>query len=172
MTFTDQYTLGIKGSQPMEKQMLWLEEKFAIDEPPSAKSHRSWLAAAAAAIVIGAASACAPAAQSEPASLTQAATPAVHYRDVTINGVRIAYREAGDPANPTIVLLHGFPTSSQMFRNHSGTGQILPRSRAGLSWLRRERYAGARDVRVQFCKFRRHYRRLPVREERAVLRCT
>lgn len=28
----------------------------------------------------------------------------------------IAYREAGDPKNPTLVLLHGFPTSSHMFR--------------------------------------------------------
>ncbi|OJJ11696.1 hydrolase [Alphaproteobacteria bacterium AO1-B] len=35
----------------------------------------------------------------------------------TIDGLRIAYREAGDPANPTVLLLHGFPTSSHMFRN-------------------------------------------------------
>lgn len=35
----------------------------------------------------------------------------------TIDGVKIAYREAGDPANPTVLLLHGFPTSSHMFRN-------------------------------------------------------
>lgn len=34
-----------------------------------------------------------------------------------IDGLQIAYREAGDPANPTILLLHGFPTSSHMFRN-------------------------------------------------------
>ncbi len=34
-----------------------------------------------------------------------------------IDGIRIAYREAGDPAKPTILLLHGFPTSSHMFRN-------------------------------------------------------
>jgi pimeloyl-ACP methyl ester carboxylesterase len=35
----------------------------------------------------------------------------------TIDGLRIAYREAGDPDNPTVLLLHGFPTSSHMFRN-------------------------------------------------------
>lgn len=35
----------------------------------------------------------------------------------TIDGLRIAYREAGDPSNPTVLLLHGFPTSSHMFRN-------------------------------------------------------
>lgn len=34
-----------------------------------------------------------------------------------IDGLKIAYREAGDPANPTVLLLHGFPTSSHMFRN-------------------------------------------------------
>lgn len=33
-----------------------------------------------------------------------------------IQGIDIAYREAGDPSNPAIVLLHGFPTSSHMFR--------------------------------------------------------
>jgi pimeloyl-ACP methyl ester carboxylesterase len=32
-------------------------------------------------------------------------------------GVKIAYREAGSVKNPTILLLHGFPTSSHMFRN-------------------------------------------------------
>ena len=41
----------------------------------------------------------------------------VKYRSEVIEGVRIAYREAGDPANPTLVLLHGFPTSSHMFRD-------------------------------------------------------
>lgn len=40
----------------------------------------------------------------------------VKYRSEVIGGVRVAYREAGDPANPTILLLHGFPTSSHMFR--------------------------------------------------------
>lgn len=38
------------------------------------------------------------------------------YRSATIQGINIAYREAGDPSNPAIVLLHGFPTSSHMFR--------------------------------------------------------
>lgn len=38
------------------------------------------------------------------------------YLSMQIDGVDIAYREAGDPAKQTIVLLHGFPTSSHMFR--------------------------------------------------------
>jgi len=41
----------------------------------------------------------------------------VSYRTTTIEGIDIFYREAGDPANPTILLLHGFPTSSHMFRD-------------------------------------------------------
>lgn len=40
-----------------------------------------------------------------------------HYRTKAIDGVNIFYREAGDPSKPTVLLLHGFPTSSHMFRN-------------------------------------------------------
>ncbi|MGA5197596.1 alpha/beta fold hydrolase [Streptomyces exfoliatus] len=35
---------------------------------------------------------------------------------VTVDGLDVFYREAGDPANPTLVLLHGFPSSSHMYR--------------------------------------------------------
>jgi pimeloyl-ACP methyl ester carboxylesterase len=42
---------------------------------------------------------------------------AVHHRYATVAGHRLFYREAGDPTGPTVVLLHGFPTSSYMFRN-------------------------------------------------------
>ena len=41
----------------------------------------------------------------------------LRYKRVEIEGQSIFYREAGDPAAPTILLLHGFPTSSHMFRN-------------------------------------------------------
>jgi pimeloyl-ACP methyl ester carboxylesterase len=43
--------------------------------------------------------------------------PVVENRTVKIDGLDIFYREAGDPKKPTILLLHGFPTSSHMFRN-------------------------------------------------------
>jgi pimeloyl-ACP methyl ester carboxylesterase len=39
------------------------------------------------------------------------------FNTTSIDGLNIFYREAGDRANPTILLLHGFPTSSHMFRN-------------------------------------------------------
>ena len=40
-----------------------------------------------------------------------------HYRNAKVNGRNIFYREAGSLASPTIVLLHGFPSSSHMFRD-------------------------------------------------------
>jgi len=39
------------------------------------------------------------------------------YKTVKIEGLDIFYREAGPQNAPTILLLHGFPTSSHMFRN-------------------------------------------------------
>jgi pimeloyl-ACP methyl ester carboxylesterase len=39
------------------------------------------------------------------------------YRHALVNGSKIFYREAGLKAAPSILLLHGFPTSSHMFRN-------------------------------------------------------
>ncbi|TFI54871.1 alpha/beta hydrolase [Mastigocladus laminosus UU774] len=39
------------------------------------------------------------------------------FRTIAIDGLDIFYREAGSPNNPTILLLHGFPTSSHMFRH-------------------------------------------------------
>lgn len=45
------------------------------------------------------------------------ATAPVTYHTIPIEGQNIFYREAGDPAKPTILLLHGFPSSSFMFRN-------------------------------------------------------
>jgi pimeloyl-ACP methyl ester carboxylesterase len=41
----------------------------------------------------------------------------IRYRTVGVDGLEIFYREAGDPKAPTLLLLHGFPTSSHMFRN-------------------------------------------------------
>ncbi|MFJ4716855.1 alpha/beta fold hydrolase [Streptomyces sp. NPDC088785] len=41
----------------------------------------------------------------------------VHHRYATVDGRRLFYRESGSADQPTLVLLHGFPTSSFMFRN-------------------------------------------------------
>ena len=58
-------------------------------------------------------------------AVATAATPQVQttvpvqvtYGTVKVNGLNIAYREAGDPTNPKLVLLHGFPASSHQYRN-------------------------------------------------------
>lgn len=41
----------------------------------------------------------------------------IHHRYADVRGRRLFYREAGPADAPTLVLLHGFPTSSSMFRN-------------------------------------------------------
>jgi pimeloyl-ACP methyl ester carboxylesterase len=45
------------------------------------------------------------------------AVPVVSYRTVEVNGLEVFYREAGRSDAPAILLLHGFPASSHMFRN-------------------------------------------------------
>ena len=40
-----------------------------------------------------------------------------HFKTIKVSGQDIFYREAGAKDAPTIVLLHGFPTSSHMYRN-------------------------------------------------------
>ena len=47
-----------------------------------------------------------------PATATQ-----TQHKTVEVDGLDIFYREGGDRANPAVLLLHGFPTSSFMFRN-------------------------------------------------------
>lgn len=41
----------------------------------------------------------------------------IRYKHAVVDAQRIFYREAGPATAPTILLLHGFPTSSHMFRN-------------------------------------------------------
>jgi pimeloyl-ACP methyl ester carboxylesterase len=49
--------------------------------------------------------------------MAAAAAHPVTFGTVNIDGLNIAYREAGDPKNPKLVLLHGFPASSHQYRN-------------------------------------------------------
>lgn len=51
------------------------------------------------------------------ASVPAADPTQVHHRRVTVDGIELFYREAGPRNGPVILLLHGFPTSSQMYRN-------------------------------------------------------
>ena len=54
------------------------------------------------------------------ATLTASAAR-VNYRTIQVNGVNVFFREAGPDHAPTLLLLHGFPTSSHMFR------ELIPR---------------------------------------------
>ena len=81
---------------------------------------------------------------------TVAQVPAtVFYRSAVIDGVKVFYREAGPADAPVVLLLHGFPTSSHMFRNliplladryrviapdYPGFGQSAAPDRAGFSY--------------------------------------
>ena len=44
-------------------------------------------------------------------------TPTVTYGSIAVDGLNVAYREAGNPTNPKVVLLHGFPASSHQYRD-------------------------------------------------------
>jgi pimeloyl-ACP methyl ester carboxylesterase len=50
-------------------------------------------------------------------SSSSSASSPVRYNTVRIGDLDIFYREAGSKAAPVLLLLHGFPTSSNMFRN-------------------------------------------------------
>jgi pimeloyl-ACP methyl ester carboxylesterase len=53
--------------------------------------------------------------------LTQFDVPITSVHKVAADGVEVFYRAAGDPGAPVVLLLHGFPTSSFMFR------ELIPR---------------------------------------------
>jgi pimeloyl-ACP methyl ester carboxylesterase len=73
-----------------------------------------FLRAAVVAAAIAAPSASNAAATAPPPAT--AAISQVHYRTAKVDGIEIFYREAGPKDAPALLLLHGFPTSSQMFR--------------------------------------------------------
>lgn len=81
----------------------------------TASRARAALLGAALVLALPAAASGAPGARG---GLTAGDTAAsVRYRTVAIDGVDVFYREAGRADAPALLLLHGFPTSSHMFRN-------------------------------------------------------
>ena len=57
----------------------------------------------------------------ERATVSQLGVPRTTVHKIDADGVRLFYRAAGDPAAPVVLLLHGFPASSFMFR------ELIPR---------------------------------------------
>lgn len=72
--------------------------------------------AAAAAVTAGVGAALAASHSTLAAQSSSSGQPTFH-RNVAVDDLDIFYREAGPEGAPTILLLHGFPTSSHMFRN-------------------------------------------------------
>lgn len=58
-------------------------------------------------------------AEADMAAPTNMAVPAgqIKYGTIKVDGLTIAYREAGNPANPKLVLLHGFPAGAHQYRD-------------------------------------------------------
>ena len=90
----------------------------------SAPPFASWFAgsfftpfALALASTLAAAGPAAAQAPPDPPGPAAAGRPAVSYKTAKVGDLEIFYREAGPKDAPTILLLHGFPTSSQMFRD-------------------------------------------------------
>src|SRR5450631_3699236 len=54
---------------------------------------------------------------SKPQPGAASAYPVTYHRTKTVDGIKIFYREGGPKDAPVVLLLHGFPTSSHMFRN-------------------------------------------------------
>ena len=81
--------------------------------------HRSisHLAGRAALALLAAAVTALPLRAAEPSEATAPAVYPTQYKTAKVEGLSIFYREAGPANAPTLVLLHGFPTSSNMFRN-------------------------------------------------------
>jgi pimeloyl-ACP methyl ester carboxylesterase len=78
------------------------------------------VAAALAAALVGCHSQRPPAAVQRPPAATSAPDAVwpgkTYYRTVEVRGRRIFYREAGQPGRPTLLLLHGYPSSSHTYR--------------------------------------------------------
>ena len=95
-----------------------------------------------------------------------APVPTVHYRTAKIDGIDIFYREAGPADAPVVVLLHGFPTSSHMFRNLipllADRYRVIAPDYPGFGQSAMPDHS---DVRLHLRPLRRHHRR-PARPAR------
>jgi hypothetical protein len=56
--------------------------------------------------------------------------PTTSYRTASVDGLKVLYREAGDPKAPVVLLLHGFPTSSP----RTCIGSLSPHSPIAIMW--------------------------------------
>jgi len=94
-------------------------ESRCADNSPNAPQVRTpvlggWILSTA--FVLGALFSAVTIASAAPADQMHSSSP-VRFGSVQVDGLNIAYREAGDPTSPKLVLLHGFPASSHQYRD-------------------------------------------------------
>ena len=87
-------------------------------------------------------------------------TPTIFYRTIKVEELKIFYREAGPRDAPTVLLLHGFPSSSHMFRNLI---PMLADSSRSSFWTLREHTWSQYMTRNQRSRERSFLRRFGVR---------
>ena len=97
-----------------------MASKSKVPDTPSRRRVLGGVGAAAATIAaVSAPAVNAPALAKSVGNAAAPATPVTHYRTAKVDGVNIFYREAGPTRAPVVLLLHGFLTSSHMFRTPS-----------------------------------------------------
>ena len=83
------------------------------------------------------------------------------YRTIQIEGLSIFYREAGPKDAPTLLLLHGLPSSSRMFEPlFARLADRYPPGRARLPGLRAQRLAGPEEICLHVRPLRRDHESL------------
>jgi pimeloyl-ACP methyl ester carboxylesterase len=78
---------------------------------------RKWFTTAIVVVLLSAGAILAGRREQSQTPTTTTAGVHVQYKTVRIDGLEVFYREAGRSDAPVVLLLHGFPTSSHMFRN-------------------------------------------------------
>ena len=90
-----------------------------VSTPPRQRPLRfsPWYPKMAMLVMVGVLSATNPPAAVAEAQPRRADSAVTRHRTATVDGIDIFYREAGVAGAPAVLLLHGFPTSSHMFRS-------------------------------------------------------
>lgn len=105
-------------------QALWTKPEPIVPGDPTVNRKAQWIvtlsltAAASSDVALGSAGAYQRSGAVHSASSdARGSSPSVSHKTIRVGDVDVFYREAGPADAPTILLLHGFPTSSQMFRD-------------------------------------------------------
>jgi NAD-dependent dihydropyrimidine dehydrogenase PreA subunit len=90
------------------------------------------------------------------------------FKNASVDGLNIFYREAGDETAPKLVLLHGFPASSHQYRNLIPALTDRFHGCAGLSGFRQLRHARSGEVRIHLRQDFGDYRDLVIHPDECI----